>query len=219
MLYFGSCAIRRQTLGPTRSRRAPRRAGEGGLPNPTAPNEEESRMVATRVVKRTGEVVGYDEGRIRNAILKAVKATGKEAEVPPQRLDRLVERVGEEIETRFTDFFPNVENVQDIVEKHLVLDGLYEIAKAYILYRAERQSLRQQARQRAVEDARLGKLTVVKRDGRTALFNAKKIEDAIVRAAGDLEGSIAPGLLLKEVLNNVYDAMPAEQIERAMVLA
>ena len=176
-------------------------------------------MVATRVVKRTGEVVGYDEGRIRNAILKAVKATGKEAEVPPQRLDRLVERVGEEIETRFTDFFPNVENVQDIVEKHLVLDGLYEIAKAYILYRAERQSLRQQARQRAVEDARLGKLTVVKRDGRTALFNAKKIEDAIVRAAGDLDGAIAPGLLLKEVLNNVYDAMPAEQIERAMVLA
>jgi ribonucleoside-diphosphate reductase alpha chain len=176
-------------------------------------------MLATRVVKRTGEVVGFDEGRIRNAIVKAVRATGKEPEVPDHRLDALVDRICEEIEGRFTDFFPNVENVQDIVEKHLVLDGLYEIAKAYILYRAERQTLRAQARQRAVEDARLGKLTVVKRDGRTALFNAKKIEDAIVRAAEGLDGAIAPSLLLKEVLNNVYDAMPAEQIERAMVLA
>jgi ribonucleoside-diphosphate reductase alpha chain len=176
-------------------------------------------MLSTKVVKRTGEVVAFDEARIRSAVLKAVRATGKESEVPDARLDALTDRICQEIEERFTDFFPNVENVQDIVEKHLVLDGLYEIAKAYILYRAERQKLRHQARQRAVEDARLGKLTVVKRNGRTALFNAKKIEEAIVRAADGLEGSISPDLLLKEVLNNVYDAMPAEQIERAMVLA
>ncbi len=176
-------------------------------------------MLATRVVKRTGEVVNFDEGRIRNAIVKAVRATGKEAEVTDERLDALVDRIREEIDGRFTEFFPNVENIQDIVEKHLVLDGLYEIGKAYILYRAERQGLRQQAKQRAIEDARLGKLTVVKRDGRTALFNAKKIEDAVVRAADGLDGAISPDLLLKEVLNNVHDQIPADHIERAMVLA
>src|SRR6185369_13759993 len=128
------------------------------------------------------------------------------AEVPDARLDALVERIVEEIGNRFIDFFPNVENIQDIVEKHLVLDGLYEIGKAYILYRADRNSLRHQAKQRAIEDARLGKLTVVKRNGRTALFNAKKIEDAIVRSADGLNGAIQPELLLKEVLNNVHDA-------------
>ena len=176
-------------------------------------------MLATRVVKRTGEVVNFDEGRIRNAIVKAIRATGKGAEVSDERLDALVDRIGDEIHGRFVDFYPNVENIQDIVEKHLVLDGLYEIGKAYILYRAERQTLRHQAKQRAIEDARLGKLTVVKRDGRTALFNAKKIEEAIVRAADDLDGAIRPDLLLKEVLNNVHDAIPADHIERAMVLA
>jgi len=176
-------------------------------------------MLATRVVKRTGEVVNFDEGRIRNAIVKAVRATGKQGEVSDERLDALVDRIRDEIDGRFVEFFPNVENIQDIVEKHLVLDGLYEIGKAYILYRAERQSLRQQAKQRAIEDARLGKLTVVKRNGRTALFNAKKIEDAVVRAAEGLDGVIQPELLLKEVLNNVHDAIPAEHIERAMVLA
>jgi ribonucleoside-diphosphate reductase alpha chain len=176
-------------------------------------------MLATRVVKRTGEVVNFDEGRIRNAIVKAIRATGKQAEVTDERLDALVDRIRDEIHGRFIDFYPNVENIQDIVEKHLVLDGLYEIGKAYILYRAERQTLRHQAKQRAIEDARLGKLTVVKRDGRTALFNAKKIEEAIVRAADGLDGTIRPDLLLKEVLNNVHDAIPADHIERAMVLA
>jgi ribonucleoside-diphosphate reductase alpha chain len=176
-------------------------------------------MLATRVVKRTGEVVNFDEGRIKNAIVKAVRATGKQAEVSDERLDALVDRIRDEIDGRFVEFFPNVENIQDIVEKHLVLDGLYEIGKAYILYRAERQGLRAQAKQRAIEDARLGKLTVVKRNGRTALFNAKKIEDAVVRASDGLDGAIHPELLLKEVLNNVHDAIPAEHIERAMVLA
>jgi ribonucleoside-diphosphate reductase alpha chain len=176
-------------------------------------------MLATRVVKRTGEVVPFDEGRIKNAIVKAVRATGKTSEVPDARLDALVDRIVEEIGNRFIDFFPNVENIQDIVEKHLVLDGLYEIGKAYILYRADRNSLRQQAKQRAIEDARLGKLTVVKRDGRTALFNAKKIEDAVLRAADGLNGAISTDLLLKEVLNNVHDQIPADNIERAMVLA
>jgi hypothetical protein len=93
-------------------------------------------MLATRVVKRNGEVVEFDEARIRNAVVKAVRATGKDPEVDEQRLDRLVDRVVEEIGGRFTEFYPNVENIQDIVEKHLVLDGMYEIAKAYILYRA-----------------------------------------------------------------------------------
>jgi ribonucleoside-diphosphate reductase alpha chain len=176
-------------------------------------------MLATRVVKRTGEVVEFDEGRIRNAVVKAVRATGKDSDVSEQRIDDLVDRICHEIDGRFTEFYPNVENIQDVVEKHLVLDGLYEIAKAYILYRAERQSLRQQAKQRAIEDARLGKLTVVKRDGRTALFNAKKIEDGLNRAAEGLNGTISSDLLLKEVLNNVHDQIPAAHIERAMVLA
>src|SRR4029078_4490655 len=49
--------------------------------------------------------------------------------------------------------------------------------------------------------------------------NAKKIEDAVVRAAEGLDGVIQPELLLKEVLNNVHDAIPAAHLERGLVLA
>ncbi len=174
-------------------------------------------MQVTRVVKRTGEIADFDEERIRTAILKAVEATGNE--LSPSEIDGVVVSVVGEIQDRFREFFPNVENIQDLVEKHLVLADHYEIAKAYILYRAERRKIRQQARERAIEDARLGKLTVTKRDGRTVLFNVKKITQHIRRVGGDLIEDIDIDLLVREVINNVYDGIDTEKIQKALVLA
>ncbi len=174
-------------------------------------------MLANRVVKRTGEIADFDEDRIRNAVLKAVLATGQD--VPPEELDSVVDSVVDEVQARFSEFFPNVENIQDLVEKHLVLAGHYEIAKAYILYRDERRKVREQAKKRAIEDARLGKLTVKRGDGKTALFNVKKIERAILTVGEDLADSISVDLLVREVVNNVYDGIPTDQIGQALVLA
>ena len=141
-------------------------------------------MLTVKVVKRTGEIADFDKERIRTAILKAVEATGKDLGVP--EIDGVVDSVVEEMENRFTDFYPNVENIQDIVEKRLVLAGHYEVSKAYILYRDDRRKVREQAQRRAFEDARLGKLTVVKRDGTKVLFNVRKLEENLRRTADEL---------------------------------
>ncbi len=141
-------------------------------------------MPATKIVKRTGEVVVFDRARIRNAVAKVIRAVG--TEIDPGRLDVVVDRVIAEVDERFTDFFPNVENIQDIVEKHLVREGFYEIAKAYILYRADRQRERDAKKTEAIERARLGRLTVQTRDGRVVLFNLKKCEESVKRLATDL---------------------------------
>ncbi len=170
-----------------------------------------------KVVKRTGEIVDFDRQRIRNAILAAVGATANEVEL--NRIDSMTSDIVDEVGTRFTDFFPNVENIQDIVEKHLVVDGQYEIAKAYILYRAERQNMRAEAKKRAIEDARLGKLTATKRDGRTVLFNVRKVEQTIRRAAEGLGDEVEVDRVMREVVHNVYDSIPTRQVETAMVMA
>ncbi len=173
-----------------------------------------------KVVKRTGEIVEFDRDRIRGAILKALEATnppGGGGEEREQISDKLTSEIMDEIGGRFVDFFPNVENIQDIVEKHLVLEGHYETAKAYILYRADRQKVREAAKQRAIEDARVGKLTATKRDGRVVLFNVREVEQALARAAEGLEVDI--DLVLREVVHNVYDAIPTRQIAQALVLA
>ncbi|NJL27350.1 MAG: ribonucleoside-diphosphate reductase subunit alpha [Thermoanaerobaculia bacterium] len=174
-------------------------------------------MLELRVVKRTGEVVAFDPSRIRKAIAKAVHAVGYE--LPDASLDNIVDSIREELESRFHEFYPNVENIQDIVEKHLVRERLYEIAKAYILYRAERQKVREDAKLRAIENAKLGKLTVKKQDGRTQLFNVRKIEETLRRAAAGLGEEISVDLVVREVIKNVYDEVQTDNIDRALVLA
>nr|XP_061804810.1 ribonucleoside-diphosphate reductase subunit alpha-like [Nerophis lumbriciformis] len=174
-------------------------------------------MLELRVVKRTGEVVAFDEVRIRAAIEKAVQAVG--TPVPEAQLGELTNSVCREIEQRFVDFYPNVENIQDIVEKYLVRGQLYEIAKAYILYRATRGQAREESKKRTLESAKLGKLTVKKRDQRTQLFNVKKLDESIRRNARGLNGAIDVDSVVREVIKNVYDEVGTQNIDRALVLA
>jgi ribonucleoside-diphosphate reductase alpha chain len=181
-------------------------------------------MLDLRVVKRTGAVVDFDAGRIFQAIQKAVGAVGGAGfgaagtGMPDRAIEGIVDAISAEIKGRFKDFYPNVENIQDLVEKHLVLGQQYEVAKAYILYRADRQKVREEAKLMAIENAKLGKLTVKKRDGRTQLLNVRKIEDSLRRAAVGLSG-IDYDNVVREVIRNIYDQVETVNIDKAMVLA
>ena len=179
------------------------------------------------VIKRTGEVVDFDGDRIRVAIAKAIRAAS-----PPEQWESLengtlsgvVSAVVTEIDTRFTELYPNVENIQDIVEKHLVKNGLYEIAKAYILYRAERQKAREQHKDQVARQSLLGKLTVHARDGRTVLFDIAKLSRSIRAAAqggggASLGNAIAVEEVARETIRNIYDGIPSAEIEKALLLA
>ncbi|MDA8020722.1 MAG: ribonucleoside-diphosphate reductase subunit alpha [Thermoanaerobaculia bacterium] len=174
-------------------------------------------MQDLRVVKRTGEVVEFDPDRIQAAIAKAVDATNHD--VAETKVEKVVDDVTQEVRSRFVDFFPNVENIQDIVEKHLVTGGFYEVSKAFILYRAERQKAREEATQRAIESAKLGKLTVKKRDGRVQLLNVKKLDQTLRRAAVGLGDDLQFDQIIREVVKNVYDEVETTNIDRALVLA
>ncbi len=174
-------------------------------------------MLDLRVVKRTGEVVEFDQARILNAVRKAVRASGQS--VQEGTVSSLVDAIREEIQGRFREFYPNVENIQDIVEKHLVRGQHYEIAKAYILYRAERQNVREEATRHAIESAKLGKLTVKKRDGRTQLLNVKKLDETLRRSARGLGEDIDYDDIAREVIKNVYDEVDTVDLDRALVLA
>ncbi|MAF36062.1 hypothetical protein CL622_03005, partial [archaeon] len=68
-----------------------------------------------KVIRRTGELIDFDRNRVRNAISNAVKAT--KDELSQEKIDQLVSDIADEAEARFTDFSPNVENIQDLVEK------------------------------------------------------------------------------------------------------
>lgn len=96
-------------------------------------------MSITKVQKRNGEIVNFDQKKIRGAIFAAAKAVGGQDEVEAQRLACLVEAV---IAESHGASIPSVEDIQDIVEKILIEEGHAKTAKAYIIYRKDRQDKR-----------------------------------------------------------------------------
>lgn len=85
--------------------------------------------------KRDGRMDQFDINKITGAIYKAFQAT--EAKYDLDTAMKVAKIVEEKLEARHTEL-PTVELVQDTVEETLIEKGYVRIAKAYILYRAER---------------------------------------------------------------------------------
>ena len=173
-------------------------------------------MHTSKIVKQTGDIAAFDRGRIEGALGRAFAATGQTP--PADRLTAIVDDVVQEIDRRFVDFYPNVENVQDVVEKHLMLAGFYETAKGYILYRAQHQEQRLAGVEQSADAARRGMLTVVAEDGRASLFNVRKLEATVERCASGLP-DVSVGAVVDEAVKHVHDGIPTSQIGRALVMA
>ena len=92
------------------------------------------------VVKRDGRSVDFNITRISNAITKAFDATG----IPysPDVIDLLALRVTADFAPKVDHDLIGVEAIQDSVETVLQRAGYAEVAKAYILYRRNREKLR-----------------------------------------------------------------------------
>jgi len=94
----------------------------------------------SKITKRDGMIVGFDETNIAGAILKALKAVERGDGTLARELSEDVVRL---LNERFKDKIPSVENVQDLVEEVLIRNGYADVAKAYILYRQKRTEIRE----------------------------------------------------------------------------
>uniref|UniRef100_A0A7V3ZV96 Vitamin B12-dependent ribonucleotide reductase n=1 Tax=candidate division WOR-3 bacterium TaxID=2052148 RepID=A0A7V3ZV96_UNCW3 len=92
------------------------------------------------VIKRDGRIVPFELEKIEKAIEKALIATNN---YQAGLARRLAEKVLVILEKDFEKGLPQVEDIQDRVEKVLIEEGYAETAKAYILYRKEREKLRE----------------------------------------------------------------------------
>ena len=94
-----------------------------------------------KVQKRDGTIVPFDQKRIEEAIFKALTASGQG---DGKRAKRLSNKVVQILNRRFKKGdIPHVEQIQDVVEEVLILEGLVKTAKAYILYREQRRRIRE----------------------------------------------------------------------------
>jgi len=103
-----------------------------------------NRSTVRRVVKRDGSIEVYDRSRITDAIAKAIRAVrGTE---DPELAESLSQKVEEKLQGFLSERHPNsvpaIEEIQDIVETVLIESRDAAVAKAYILYRARHESIR-----------------------------------------------------------------------------
>ena len=92
------------------------------------------------VVKRDGQIVDFDVTKISSAITKAFEALHKNYH--PSIINMLALQVTADFDPKIKDDRISVESIQDSVEKVLSDSGYADVAKAYILYRKQREQIR-----------------------------------------------------------------------------
>ncbi len=160
------------------------------------------------VRKRDGRVVPFDESKIADAIYKAIRSVGKGGR---SLAEELASAVSHFLEKKFSRRIPGIEDIQDQVETVLIETGHAEIAKAYILYRNKRASVREVLQVRKIppelQGTALGPELVEDRVGGSP-WSKSKITAALIREA-DMEAATA-----EEIASAVERKVFASEIRR-----
>jgi len=148
-----------------------------------------------KIIKRDGRKANFDERKIYDAIMQAF---GSQNRNEPQKAEEITDFVVASLDEVFGRKIPTVEQVQDLIEKALVEKGEMEVARAYILYRAERTRIREANTQLMRV---LGDIT----------FKTSKDND-VKRENANINGDTAMGTMLK------YGSESAKMFYHAHVL-
>ncbi len=127
-------------VGTTKKRgKAPKEAKRPSSPK-RLPKKTAAKADFRKVVKRDGRTVSFEETKIIKAVAKALEATGEGSVTEAKKVSaKTVSLLRKEFKN---GLMPSVEDVQDMVERVLMILDFEETAKAYILYREERRKLR-----------------------------------------------------------------------------
>ena len=93
-----------------------------------------------QVVKRDGKIADFSMSKISSAINKAFIA--KEKNYSNDMIELLTLRVTADFQSKIKENKILVEDIQDSVENVLIQAGYSDVAKAYILYRKQREKMR-----------------------------------------------------------------------------
>ena len=170
-----------------------------------------------KIKKRNGEIVEFEPAKITTAVRRAFAAMQMPA--AEEKLGAITDQAVSILEKQFSDRLPSVEDVQNAVEKILMENGDFIVAKAYIIYRYEHTKKRVEKQKDTLEKIEHNDLVVVKRSGKKEKFSAKKLKKSLGWAVKDLENDVDVDLILAQAEANLYDGITTAEIAKALVLA
>ena len=177
-----------------------------------------------RVIRRNGKVNGFDPSKISVAITKAFLAVEGSTAAASRRIHEVVDELTDQVVKALFRRMPSggtihIEDIQDQVELALMRGEHHKIARAYVLYRAERARLRAEKSAVASNEATPSQaLNVTLENGALQPLDwtrLQQIVDEACRGLSDVDGA----WILNETRRNLFDGVPIKDVAPALLMA
>jgi|688.fasta_scaffold07853_17 ribonucleoside-diphosphate reductase alpha chain len=191
-----------------------------------------------RVTRRDGKTaVRFNPMKIASALERAFRDSYKIDGQTPENVIAAVNDLTNKVVARATQLSSegvslHVELIQDEVERLMMSEGLYQVAKDYIIYRAQRAALRTQGTEEpeVVKDelfttpterpAGPGQtFTSVTPTGERLTITEGELRQRIEHACKGLETLVSSEAILQESIKNFYEGIKLEEIDQANMMA
>ena len=175
-----------------------------------------------RVIKRNGKVVAFEDDKIKVAITKAFLATESGNAAASERIHKKVNQLTDNVVEIFKRRMPSggtlhIEEIQDQVELQLMRSEELDVAKSYILYRAERTQERTKEKL-DIDLPDTPAINVTKSDGSLVPLDVQKVASLINDACNELE-EVSVNEVLDEALKNLYDGVSISDMRTSLVMS
>ncbi len=174
-----------------------------------------------QVIRRSGSLSVFDESKISNAITKAFIAVEGSGASGSRRIHEAVEaftaQIVEALSRRADKARAlHIEDIQDQVELALMRSGEHKVARAYVLYRAERAEQRRLRSEVVIQS--VPSFSVRLADGKTAPLDETRLAREVEIACKGLEGTSADAVM-SEVRRNLYDGILEKEVGLAQTMS
>ncbi len=192
-----------------------------------------------KILRRDGvSFVRFNPMKIASAIEKGFRDTLKiEGPTPDHVIDAITlitnQVVDFAVNTAKTESVLSVEMIQDEIEKQLMQEGYFQVAKDYILYRTARAQERAQQGEEKEEDkepffekmapssptADLPAIHIMMKNGSSTLFNKNQLRKKVAHACKGYESLVSADAIVDQAISNFYDGIKDHEVDLSTILA
>ncbi|BBL34599.1 ribonucleoside-diphosphate reductase 1 subunit [Nitrosomonas stercoris] len=175
-----------------------------------------------KVIRRNGAVVAFEPIKISIAMTKAFIAVRGGQSAVSSSMREIVARLTDEVIHALTRRRPeggtfHIEDIQDQVELGLMRSGDHDVARAYVLYREER--ARERARQKKKQPDVTQSVLHIVENGQRIPLDPAQLTARIESACQQLGEAVHAEIIVKAMLRDLYDGVPAEEVRKSAILS
>ena len=177
-------------------------------------HDRERPPVSIRLIRRNGQVVPWSEAKIEVAVRKSFLSLHLDSEPAVDVARAATDRLNSGGQA-----FINIEDVQDAVQEEMMRQGHFKVAEAYILHRAHRSRLREEAGDVTMDEAQQESMIVVtEENGESTFWDALDLKRRIDFGMIGLELNLSFDQIEQELRRSLYPEMKRADLQKTIIL-